>query len=137
MLTDLFPGNTLFTLITSAAVLLMTQQLLTFPDRSREIYACDVVWGYFPLTEILQIISPLGSTSPKQGERQRFRRAKKVANKAEGVPGQSCDFLWACNGYVYYLREIIISVIIYLLNILLGLVSMHIKFDSSKLKKMV
>ena len=32
----------------------MTQQLLPFPDRSREIYACDIVWGYFPLTQILQ-----------------------------------------------------------------------------------
>ena len=36
----------------------MIQKLLPFPDRSREIYACDVVWGYFPLTEILH--------SPKQ-----------------------------------------------------------------------
>ena len=25
----------------------MIQQLLPFTDRSREIYACDVVWGYF------------------------------------------------------------------------------------------
>ena len=31
----------------------MTQQLLPFPDRSREIYACDVLCGYFPLTGIL------------------------------------------------------------------------------------
>ena len=31
----------------------MTQQLLPFPDRSREIYACDVVWGYFLLTGTL------------------------------------------------------------------------------------
>ena len=33
----------------------MTQQLLPFLDRWREICACDVVWGYFPLTGILQI----------------------------------------------------------------------------------
>ena len=26
---------------------------VTFPDRSREIYACDVVWGYFSLIGIL------------------------------------------------------------------------------------
>ena len=29
----------------------MTQQFLPFPDRSREIYASDVVYGYFLLTE--------------------------------------------------------------------------------------
>ena len=32
----------------------MTQPLLPFPDRSREMYACDVVRSYFPLTGILQ-----------------------------------------------------------------------------------
>ena len=35
---------------------LMTQLLLHFPDRSREIYACDMVWGYFPLIGIIQFI---------------------------------------------------------------------------------
>ena len=54
MLTARCRQYTLFTLFTSAAVLLMTQQLLHFPDRSREIYACGVVWGYFPLTRILK-----------------------------------------------------------------------------------
>ena len=39
----------------------MTQQLLPFPDRSREIYACDMVWGYFPLTGV----SNLGQVVPK------------------------------------------------------------------------
>ena len=51
-----YSPRTLFTLFTSATVLLMTQQLLPFPDRSKEIYACDVVWGYFPWTEILQVV---------------------------------------------------------------------------------
>ena len=34
----------------------MTQQLLPFPDKSREIYACDMVWGYFRLTGILHLL---------------------------------------------------------------------------------
>ena len=42
----------------------MTEKLLPFPDRSREIYACDVVWGYFPLTETLYTATYFPSYKP-------------------------------------------------------------------------
>ena len=49
----------------------MTKQLLPFPDRSKEIYACDVVWCYFPLTGVLQksnTILPLKEPTKKENK---------------------------------------------------------------------
>ena len=59
------------------AVLFMTQQLLPFPDRSRGVYTCNVVWGYFPSTGILQYIN---ITSQEQYQNRRKQKNQMFRN---------------------------------------------------------